>query len=204
LRSILTPPLLKWYLIVFVFWLGNSADGFLLLKAASVMGGESKLGAALWQMPLLAFVMSAVAAVFSSHAGAASDTLGRRRVLLLGWLLYAACYAGFAFARAPWVFYVLFGVYGLYYALTGGVERALVSDLTPKGARGTALGAYQCVAGVAALAASVICGWLWGIEVIGGPKAALGFGALCSLAAAALLLILNPMGARPTRAEKSP
>lgn len=194
LRSVMGSPLLKWYAIVFVFWLGNSADGFLLYKAATTLTGSGSPEDVLWQVPVLAFVMSAVAALFSIYAGSLSDRLGRRCVLLAGWVLYALVYAGLAFAESAWAIYLLFGFYGLYYALTAGVERALVSDLAPPQGRATALGVYQFVAGVAALPASLICGWLWELKGLGdnGPKVALGFGAACACVAAVLLLVLNP------------
>jgi len=81
LGAVVEPHLLKWYLVVFIFWLGNSADGFLLLKAASV------LKMPIWQVPLLAFVMSVVTSLFSIRAGTLSDRMGRRRVIIYGWTL---------------------------------------------------------------------------------------------------------------------
>lgn len=176
-----------WYGVVFLFWLGNSSNMFLILKARG-------LGMPVWQMPLLVFAMSAVHALGAGPAGALSDRLGRRGVIIAGWVLYAAVYAGFAFAQARWAMFALFGVYGLYYAMTEGVERALVTDLAPKEARATALGLYHFVVGAAALPASIICGTLWEWPRLGeyGPHAALGFGAACALLAAILFATFNP------------
>ncbi len=194
LGQALTGELVKWYGVVFLFWLGNSSDMFLILKARG-------LGMALWQMPLLVFVMSVVHAAFSMPAGVLSDRLGRRGVIVAGWSFYALVYVGFAFARAGWVVFALFAAYGLYYAMTQGVERALVSDLAAPAARGTALGFYHFVSGAAALPASVVCGLLWGWERLGryGPHAALGFGAACALLATVLFLVLNPKPSAATQ-----
>ena len=186
-RRALNPQLLKWYVVVFVFWLGNSSNMFLILKARG-------LGMPVWQMPLLVFVMSAVHALLSTPAGALSDRVGRRSLIVAGWLVYALVYAGFAFARSGPAMLLLFGAYGVFYTLTEGAERALVADLSLAGARATALGMYHFVVGAAALPASVICGLLWQWDRLGegGPQVALGFGAACALLAGVLFIILNP------------
>ena len=95
--------------------------------------------------------------------------------------------------------FILFGAYGLYYAITEGAERALVVDLSTLQDRGTALGLYHFVSGIAALPASVICGLLWQWKRLGayGPHAALGFGAACALLASALFLLLRPRAGKP-------
>jgi len=187
LKQALTRELVKWYAVVFLFWLGNSSDMFLILKARG-------LGVALWQVPLLVFVMSVVYAGFSIPAGLLSDRLGRRAVIVAGWTFYALVYIGFAFAGTVWTMFALFAAYGLYYAMTGGAERALVADLAAPAVRGTALGLYHFVSGAAALPASVICGALWEWDRLGvyGPRVALGFGAACALLAIALLVVMNP------------
>jgi len=194
IRSAVTPALLRWYAVLFVFWLGNSADAFLILKARL-------LNMAIWEIPLLMFCMSTVRAVFVTPAGAISDRLGRRGIILTGWVYYAAVYFGFAFADRPWMIYGLFSAYGLYYALTEGAERALVTDLAPQTARGTALGLYHFVVGLAAFPASVICGLLWEWDRLGayGPHVALGFGAVCALTASVLFFVFNPCPAAPVR-----
>jgi len=191
-RSAVNPSLVKWYVVVFVFWLGNSADAFLILKARL-------LGVPLWQIPLLMCVMNVVRALCATHAGALSDRLGRKKVILSGWLFYALVYVGFAFADSRQAMYVLFAAYGLYYAMTEGAERALVTDMSPQENRATALGFYHFTAGIAALPASVICGLLWQWERLGtyGPRVALGFGAACALLASVLFVVLVPGRRRP-------
>ncbi|MFP4029732.1 MAG: MFS transporter [Candidatus Brocadiia bacterium] len=187
LREILTPDLIKWYVIVFVFWLGNSSNMFLILRA-------SDLDLAIWHMPLLVFAMSVVHALFSTPAGIVSDKIGRKSVIVTAWVYYSAVYFGFAFAASTVAVYVLFAAYGLFYALSEGVERAFAADLAPKRGRATGIGFYHFVVGAAALPASLICGLLWEWDRLGeyGPHVALGFGASCALLAALLFLILNP------------
>jgi MFS family permease len=113
--------------------------------------------------------------------GRASDRLGRRRALAAGWLWYAACYAGFALAKAPSHAWLLFGAYGLVAGLTEGSERALVAAAVPPDQRGRALGLYNLVSGAGLLMASIFAGLLWDRA---SPQAALGAGAaLAALAA---------------------
>jgi len=194
IKAAMTPDLARWYVVVFVFWLGNSSNMFLILKARG-------LDMPVWQVPLLVFVMSVVHTVLSTPAGALSDRIGRRAVIVAGWVLYALVYLGFAVADAKWMMFALFGVYGAFYSLTEGAERALVSDMAPEEGRATALGLYHFVVGAAALPASVVCGWLWTRY---GPPYALGLGAACALAACLLFFILRPGGGpKPAAAEQA-
>jgi MFS family permease len=192
LSRALTPNLIKWYVVVFVFWFGNSADAFLILKAKPMMP--------VWQLPLLMVAMNGIRAAAATPAGALSDRVGRRALILTGWICYALVYLGFALANSSWMMFCLFGAYGLYYALTEGAERALVADLSSRVGRATALGVYHFAAGVAALPASLVCGWLW---VRYSPRAALGFGAACALLGCVLLVILNPRPAAGSGAESA-
>jgi MFS family permease len=129
-------------------------------------------------------------ALLATPAGAISDKIDRRKVVITGWLLYALVYLGFAFARHPWHFWLLYGVYGVYYALTDGVAKALVADFAPAAKRGTAYGIYNAAVGLTVLPASVIAGILW--QGIGtwrgfGPAAPFLFGSSLSLLTATLL-----------------
>jgi MFS family permease len=119
-------------------------------------------------------MFNVVYAVVATPAGILSDKLGRRGLLIMGWLLYAAVYAGFAVATAPWHVWLLFAVYGIYYGIVEGVSRALVADLVPPAKRGTAYGWYNGVLSMALLPASLIAGWLW--EAI-SPASTFYFGA---------------------------
>jgi MFS family permease len=110
--------------------------------------------------------------------------IGRRRSLIAGWLWYAACYAGFAFADAPAHMWALFAAYGLVAALTEGSERALVAAAVPSEHRGRALGVYNLVSGIGLLLASILAGEVW--ERV-SPAAALFLGAMLAFGAALTL-----------------
>ncbi len=171
---------------ILVFTLGNSTDAFLLLRATTV-------GVTMAQVPLIWALYNGVKALASMPGGALSDRIGRRPVVLAGWLLYAATYAGFAFATQPWHVWLLFAVYGLTFGLTEGTEKALVADLTPKPRRGTAFGWYNLVVGVGALPASVVFGLLWTNQ---GPATAFITGGALALTGA-LVLSLARLPLRP-------
>ena len=172
------PKTLRRYLVVLaLFTLGNSSDAFLLLRA-------QEAGIALPLIPILWAALHVVKSSASTAGGALSDRIGRRPAIAAGWLLYAACYAGLAVASRPWEAWALFGVYGLFTALTEGPERALVADLAPAQGRGAAFGAFHAVTGVMLLPASLLTGLLWQSF---GAAAALLTGAGLALTAAVLL-----------------
>jgi len=101
-------------------------------------------------------------AAISLPAGVLSDRLGRRRIIILGWFIYALVYFGFALASQLWQVWLLFAAYGVYYGVVEGVARAFVADLVTEEKRGTAYGLYHGVVGVSLLLASLLAGWLWG------------------------------------------
>ncbi len=140
--------------IVCIFELGNSSDAFLVLRAQNL--GINVIGVLLM---LIGF--NAVYTVLSAPAGSLSDKIGRRRVIIAGWLMYGAVYLGFALADAAWQVFALYAVYGVYYGLAYGTTKALVADLVPENLRGTAYGTYNAVLSLISLPASVIAGILW-------------------------------------------
>jgi MFS family permease len=145
----------KLFLVVMaVFTLGNSSDFFVILRAQD-------LGSSVLYVTLMLVLFNITYALIALPAGVLSDRLGRRRVIILGWFIYALVYLGFALASELWQVWLLFAGYGLYYGIVEGVARAFVADLVPKERRGTAYGLYQGVVGVALLPASLIAGWLW-------------------------------------------
>jgi MFS family permease len=167
-------------LLVGLFDLGNSSDAFLVLRARE--SGVSVTG--ILGM-LLAF--NAIYALVSTPAGALSDRIGRRRVIIGGWLTYCLIYLGFAFMRESWHGWALYAAYGVYYGLAYGTAKALVADTVPPELRGTAYGAYNAVLGILDFPASLIAGILW--DGLGswsgfGPTAPFLFGALMALLAA--------------------
>ena len=70
--------------------------------------------------------------LISTPAGSLSDRIGRRRLIIGGWLVYAVIYMGFALAQSAWQIWVLYVVYGLYYGMAYGTANALVADLVPE------------------------------------------------------------------------
>ena len=115
-----------------------------------------------------------------------SDRIGREKVIIFGWLAYALAYLGFAIAAQTYQIWILFAFYGIYYATTEGVAKALIADLVVSEHRGKAYGIYNSVIGLIALPASVIAGFLW--DAIGAP-APFFFGAAMAGIATILLLI---------------
>jgi MFS family permease len=145
----------KLFLVIMaVFTLGNSSDFFVILRAQN-------LGSSVIYVVLMLVVFNIAYAVTALPAGVLSDRLGRRRVIILGWFIYALVYVGFALASELWQVWLLFVGYGLYYGVVEGVARAFVADLVPEEKRGTAYGLYHGVVGLTLLPASLIAGWLW-------------------------------------------
>ena len=140
--------------IMAVFTLGNSSDFFVILRAQN-------LEAPLIQVTLMLVLFNVTYAAVSLPAGILSDRLGRRRVITLGWFIYALVYLGFAVASSLWQVWLLFACYGIYYGMVEGVARAFVADLVVEEKRGTAYGLYHGVVGLTLLPASLIAGWLW-------------------------------------------
>jgi len=119
------------------------------------------LGVSVTLIPLLWVVLHVVKSAASTPGGALSDRVGRKPLIIGGWLLYAMVYAGFAFANAPWHAWALFAVYGVVFGLSEGTEKALIADLVPASVRGRAFGWYHATIGLAALPASVVFGAIW-------------------------------------------
>ena len=131
-------------------------------------------------LPLLWAALHASKVVFSLVGGHLSDRIGRKRLIVCGWVLYAAVYAGFAFASSAATVWALFLVYGVYFGLAEGAEKALVADLVRPEQRGTAFGLFGLITGLAALLASVLAGVLW--EAVGPEATFLAGAAFAGLA----------------------
>ncbi|HYL80685.1 MAG TPA: MFS transporter, partial [Candidatus Acidoferrum sp.] len=175
-------------LVAALFTLGNSSDAFLLLRARDAGVTEAAI-------PLLWAALHVIKSTTAVGGGILSDWIGRRRTIAAGWLVYACVYAGFALAASAWQIWGLFLVYGLYFGLTEGVEKALVADLVPVELRASAFGIYHAAIGAVALPASLLTGWLWQAF---GTGLACGTGAALAACAALLLLgILNEPNPNP-------
>ena len=166
---------------VVLFTLGNSSDVFLVLKAQS-------LGVSLALVPILWMVLSLVKAVANTPGGIISDRIGRKPSILIGWAIYGLVYFGFAAATTTWHVWALFVIYGLYYGMVEGPERALVADLVAEDKRGSAFGWFHLSVGIGALPASLIFGLIWKSF---SASAAFTFGAIMALAGAAVLLSIK-------------
>ncbi len=178
----------RFLVVVVLFTLGNSADAFLILRAQE--RGLSVLGV----LGMLA-TFNLIYALVSGPAGALSDRVGRRRLIIGGWLVYGLLYLGFAAVNAGWQVWVLYALYGVYYGAAEGTARAFVADIVPSEKRGTAYGVYNAAIGVAALPASLIAGLLWqgaGAWQGFGASAPFLFGAVLALLAVMLFVVWIP------------
>lgn len=180
-------PFISFLVIVAVFDLGNSSDAFLVLRAQE--RGMSVTGILAM---LLAFNL--VYTLLATPAGSLSDRIGRKRLIVSGWIFYALVYLGFGLAQTAGNIFILYILYGVYYGLAYGTTKALVADIVPEEVRGTAYGTYNAVLGLLDLPASVIAGVLWqgaGSWTGFGPRAPFLFGAGMALLAAVMLLFWN-------------
>jgi MFS family permease len=175
------PNFKRFLLTISLFTLSNSTDAFLLLRA-------SEAGIATAMLPILWMVLHFSKFLSSIVGGALSDRLGRKKLIFSGWVLYALVYVGFAFIDASWQAWALFLIYGIYFGLTEGAEKALVADLVPAEKRGTAFGLYNLAFGITVFPASLLLGALWSQF---GAHVAFIFSACLSVCAAMLLLTVN-------------
>lgn len=171
---------LKLYLgITFLFTLGNSSNSFLLLRAADV-GFDSSTTI------LLYFIYNLTASILAIPCGKLSDRIGRKRLLVGGYITFSFVYFGFAFCNSKPFLILIFIIYGIYTAMTAGAERAFIAEIAPTHLKGTMLGLHSTLVGIALLPASVIAGLLWdGIGVF----APFVFGGVLSLVSACLLAL---------------
>ena len=174
---------LKLYLLVaFIFTLGNSSNTFLLLRAKSVGFTDSSV-------ILLYFLYNLSASLLAFPFGKRSDKVGRRRILILGYLVFAFVYLGFGFAYNQIMIVSCFLLYGLYTAMITGVERAYIAEISPSDLKGTMLGLHSTLVGIALLPASLIAGVLWDLF---GAVVPFIFGSSLALLAAILLVFFMP------------
>lgn len=171
-------PMRRLLLALVVFTLGNSTDAFLLLRLTDA-GFAAAWIAVLWA---LHHVVKMGANLVGGHM---SDRLGRRNLIVVGWMVYAAIYLGFGLTSSTGALVALFLGYGIYFGLTEPVERAWVASLAPHESRGSAFGFYHGAIGITALPASILFGIIYAAA---GPAAAFGTGAGLAVIATVLLL----------------
>ena len=183
----LTKRFWAYLVVILLFTLGNSTDAFLLLRA-------NQLGVPLALAPILWALLNFVKSATGTYGGGLSDTLGRKPLIVAGWLLYSAVYFAFGWATVAWQAWALFAVYGIFYGATEGTEKALVADIVPRTRRGSAFGWYNLAIGLGALPASLIFGAIW--DRLGAPSAFV-FGATLALVAAVLMAFVAPSSPAP-------
>ncbi|MCM8797289.1 MAG: MFS transporter [Candidatus Omnitrophica bacterium] len=159
----------------FIFTLGNSSNQFLLLRS-------KELGSSLTLTILFYLLYNIIYGLVSYPASWLSDHLGRKKILVLGYLIYAGVYFGFAVNNSLSVYWFLFAVYGLYSGFTERVEKALLMDLSGKELRATVIGLHATIVGIGLLPASLLAGLLWKFL---GASIPFYFGAIMSLVSAA-------------------
>jgi MFS family permease len=187
--------LTRYFIVLSIFTLGNSADAFLLLRLTEAAGGPQYI-------PLLWSLLHVVKMGSSVAGGSASDRVGRRPVIAIGWTIYAVVYAGFAVSTSLPALVTWFLVYGFYYGCVEGTERALVADFAPASQKGMVFGVYNAVAGLGALVSSVIFGVIW--KTFGAPIAFASGAALALLAAILLFVLVPPASPNSRRPHAEP
>jgi MFS family permease len=175
-------PLLSYLLVTGVFSLGNSSDAFLILRARD-------LEVAAVMIPVLYLTFNFIYSALSVPAGIIADRIGRRRVALVGFAVFAGAYAWMATAQSQAAAWGVFAIYGVYMGIADGNGRALLAEFSSGSRRGTAFGAYHMVVGLAALPASVIAGVLYDRV---SPSAPVWVGAAGAVLAGVLMLALVP------------
>jgi len=183
----------RFLVILALFTLSNSSDSFLILRAVDS-------GVSVAMVPLLWAAHHATKVLSSLFGGDLSDRLGRKRLIVSGWVLYAAVYAGFAFATHEASLWVLFLIYGIYFGLVEGAEKALVADLVRPEQRGTAYGLYNLAFGVTVFPASLLMGMIWDWK---GPATAFLASAFVGATSAVLLLIFVRPHPKPALARSA-
>lgn len=179
---------LVFMLIVGIFDLGNSSDAFLVLRA-------QERGMSVLNILIMLAVFNLVYALVSTPAGGLSDRIGRRKVIIGGWIIYALIYLGFALAKNVTHVFLLYVAYGVYYGMAYGTAKAMIGDLVPEEMRGTAFGTYNAVLGILDFPASMIAGFLWsgvGKWAGFGPSAPFYFGAIMATLAILLFVFWKP------------
>lgn len=174
-------------LIAAVFAVGNSSDVFLILRI-------QQLGISTVMVPVVYLTFNLVYSMSAIPAGVAADRFGKKRVILLGFLLFAAIYYGFATAGSPAAAWVLFGLYGVFMGLTEGVQKAFLTTIIPKEFKATAFGIYNTAIGLALLPASLIGGWLWDNV---SPAATFYYGAGTAVLSSLLFIVFIIVAGKP-------
>jgi MFS family permease len=170
----------KFFIIIAtLFAIGNSSDVFLILRA-------QQIGIPALMIPIVYLLFNLIYSISAIPAGIAADRFGRKRVILLGFMLFAVLYYGFAIAGNTTTIWVLFGFYGLFMGLTEGIQKAFLATIIPPDFKATAFGVYNTAVGLAMFPASLIGGWLWDHV---SPSATFHYGAITAGFSAVLFIV---------------
>lgn len=172
---------------MFIFSIGNFTYMFFLLKANLVLS-DYNFGNIPALTVLLYVFFNIVYAIFALPSGMLSDKIGRKKVLIMGYLVFALTCASFAFFNSLIALIILFALYGLFYAMIEGNQRAFASDFAPENLRGSALGAFHTCIGIGTLIGSVIAGMLWTYV---NPSTSFIFGAVMAFISVGMLGLLR-------------
>ncbi|MDX9728023.1 MAG: MFS transporter [Bacteroidales bacterium] len=170
--------------IVFIFTLGNSTDALLLVKA-------NEAGIKVSFIPLVYLVTNSVAVIAAIPLGTLSDRVGKEKILIAGFFIYALVYYWFGRTSDTVAITLLFALYGLYSAATDGIQKAFVTDIIDKNKKGTGLGIYNAILGITLLPASIIAGFLYDSA---GSAFPFYFGASMAFLAFLLMIIFSIYG----------
>ncbi|MGQ9570473.1 MAG: MFS transporter, partial [Thermodesulfovibrionales bacterium] len=166
-------------LIIALFALGNSSDVFLILKAQYV-------GIPPMMIPVVYLLFNLIYSISAIPAGIIADRFGRKRIILLGFVLFAIVYYGFAIVGDTMGIWFLFGFYGIFMGLTEGIQKAFLATIIPSDFKATAFGIYNTAIGIAMFPASLIGGWLWDNV---SPSATFFYGAITASLSAVLFIV---------------
>jgi MFS family permease len=167
-------------LIAALFALGNSSDAFLILRA-------QQLGISAVMIPVVYLSFNLIYSLCGIPAGIAADRFGMKRIILAGFILFAALYYGFAVVTTASGVWALFALYGIFMGLTEGIQKAYLATIIPSAMKATDFGVFATAVGLAQLPASLIAGLLWDRL---SPSATFYFGAATASLAAMLFAAL--------------
>jgi MFS family permease len=165
--------------IATLFAIGNSSDVFLILRA-------QQIGIPTLMIPVVYLMFNLVYSLSAIPAGIAADRFGRKRVIILGFILFSILYYGFATAEDTTAIWLLFAFYGLFMGLTDGIQKAFLATIIPPDFKATAFGVYNTAVGLAMFPASLIGGWLWDHV---SPAATFYFGAITAALSVLLFIV---------------
>ncbi len=181
IKNALSKDLLIFTVIASLFALANFSYMFFIMKVQLTEG---------LVIPVLLYILFNIFyALFAYPIGKYADRIGKREVLIMGYVLFAIVSLGFAINTSLPIFMILFILYGISFAMVSATQRAYAADISPPEYKGASLGIFQTVTGFIALPAGLIAGYLWQSF---SPQAAFYFGVVVASISAVLLFVLKP------------